>query len=164
MPPPSLTAPAVTRRRNEEPGSKVLHPAAENGSAEGRKDKKMGAPATGGWRRPEWCPAAGVVRRHPLPALFGCGLLLFMAVEYTIPMVQPTAPPLDLGFVATKGMHAAVAERPWLNSLLAALNTVSNPSHEPFLFFLPKQQQTFPSPTTLFGSTCLFHRIRNIVQ
>jgi len=48
-----------------------------------------------------------------------------MAVEYTIPMVSPAAPPLDLGFAATQGMHDAVAARPWLNSLLAALNTVS---------------------------------------
>jgi len=47
-----------------------------------------------------------------------------MAVEYTIPMVSPAAPPLDLGFAATQGMHDAVAARPWLNSLLAALNTV----------------------------------------
>ncbi|GJM98007.1 hypothetical protein PR202_ga14980 [Eleusine coracana subsp. coracana] len=123
MPPPSLTAPrdhAVPRRRKEEANN-------GGGAEEGGKRKKMGAASTGGWRRPEWCsPAgvAGVLRRHPLPALFGCGLLLFMAVEYTIPMVQPAAPPLDLGFIATSGMHAAVAARPWLNSLLAALNTV----------------------------------------
>lgn len=132
MPPPSLTDTAtsvVTARRRggakAEDNAKV-HPLPDaNGAAEeaGRR-KGMGA----GWRRPEWCsPAgvAGVLRRHPLPALFGCGLLLFMAVEYTIPMVQPAAPPLDLGFIATKGMHAAVAARPWLNELLAALNTVS---------------------------------------
>jgi hypothetical protein len=125
-------APAVTRRRNEEPSSKVLHPVAEAPDGGGAERRKMGATAaTGGWRRPDWCSAAGVLRRHPLPALLGCGLLLFMAVEYTIPMVPPTAPPLDLGFVATEGMHAAVAARPWLNSLLAALNTVSNPSHQP---------------------------------
>lgn len=79
----------------------------------------------------------GVLRRHPLPALFACGLLLFMAVEYTIPMVRPGAPPLDLGFVATQGMHDAVAARPWLNSLLAALNTVSAPG--PALPCLPNR-------------------------
>jgi hypothetical protein len=28
---------------------------------------------------------AGILRRHPLPTLFACGLLLFMGVEYTIP-------------------------------------------------------------------------------
>ncbi|KAG2612719.1 phosphatidylcholine:diacylglycerol cholinephosphotransferase 1-like [Panicum virgatum] len=133
MPPPSLAAardPAAAtaaRRRSsskEERAAAKVHPApAEKGT--------MGAAAGGGegaWgRRPEWCSAAGaagVLRRHPLPALFACGLLLFMAVEYTIPMVSPAAPPLDLGFAATQGMHDAVAARPWLNSLLAALNTV----------------------------------------
>ncbi|KAF8687714.1 hypothetical protein HU200_042641 [Digitaria exilis] len=132
MPPPSLAAardPAAAttttttaaRRRGKE--AKV-HPAADEKGA-------MGAAAAGGgegWGGlPEWCSAAGVagvIRRHPLPALFACGLLLFMAVEYTIPMVRPGAPPLDLGFVATQGMHDAVAARPWLNELLAALNTV----------------------------------------
>jgi hypothetical protein len=124
MPTPNLTAP---RRRKEDATAKV-HPLAEAdgaGAEQGRKGEMVAA--AGGWRRPDWCSAAGVagvLRRHPLPALFGCGLLLFMAVEYTIPMVQPAAPPLDLGFVATKGMYAAVAARPWLNSLLAALNTV----------------------------------------
>ncbi|XP_062178755.1 phosphatidylcholine:diacylglycerol cholinephosphotransferase 1-like [Phragmites australis] len=137
MPPPSLTtgrdpAAAVgtvaTRRRKEE--TKV-HPEAAAAPARAtgacdEADRKMGAAAekVGEWRRPEWRSAVGVLRRHPAPALFGCGLLLFMAVEYSIPMVKPDAPPLDLGFLATKGMHAAVAARPWLNSLLAALNTV----------------------------------------
>ncbi|KAJ1259841.1 hypothetical protein BS78_10G187000 [Paspalum vaginatum] len=134
MPPPSLpvtaardpAAPApATRRRSssKEDAAKAPHPAAEEARPAGAG---MGA-AGEGWRRPEWCSPAGaaaVVRRHPAPALFACGLLLFMAVEYTIPMVAPGAPPLDLGFVATEGMHAAVAARPWLNSLLAALNTV----------------------------------------
>lgn len=124
MPPPSLTAAAATtttRRRKD-------HPAPGGGAGA----KEMGAAAASaaeGWaRRPEWCSAAGVagvLRRHPAPALFGCGLLLFMAVEYTIPMVRPDSPPLDLGFIATRNMHAAVAATPWLNSLLAALNTVS---------------------------------------
>ncbi|XP_062229200.1 phosphatidylcholine:diacylglycerol cholinephosphotransferase 1-like [Phragmites australis] len=124
MPPPSLTAhardPAAPTPRRRKESAKVHPVVAEANGAE----RKMGA---GKWRRPEWCSAAGaagVLRRHPAPALFGCGLLLFMAVEYTIPMVPPAAPPLDLGFLATAGMHAAVAARPWLNSLLAALNTV----------------------------------------
>ncbi|KAL6839468.1 hypothetical protein ACP4OV_030738 [Aristida adscensionis] len=134
MPPPSLAAPAAgtvaTQRRRrgakgeEEAAGARLSPAREG--AEGRTG--MGAAgAEKGWARPEWCSPAGVarlLRRHPAPALFACGLLLFMAVEYTIPMVPPAAPPLDLGFRATQGMHAAVAARPWLNSLLAALNTV----------------------------------------
>ncbi|RLN12389.1 hypothetical protein C2845_PM09G17860 [Panicum miliaceum] len=142
MPPPSLTAArdpaavsaATARRRSKEGGAAAkVHPAPANGGKGAAAAGKgaMGAAACGGgegtWRRPEWCSAAGaagVLRRHPLPALFACGLLLFMAVEYTIPMVSPAAPPLDLGFAATQGMHDAVAARPWLNSLLAALNTV----------------------------------------
>ncbi|CAN6177613.1 unnamed protein product [Urochloa humidicola] len=137
MPPPSLTAardPAAAastttataaRRRSKEGATAAkVHPAPG-----GERKEAMGVAAggEGAWRVPEWCSAAGVagiLRRHPLPALFACGLLTFMAVEYTIPMVRPGAPPLDLGFVATQGMHGAVAARPWLNSLLAALNTV----------------------------------------
>ncbi|CAL5042021.1 unnamed protein product [Urochloa decumbens] len=137
MPPPSLPAardPAAAtttaRRRSSKEGGAAaakVHPAPAE-----KEGKKMGAATAAGggesgWRLPEWCSAAGVagiLRRHPLPALFACGLLLFMAVEYTIPMVKPDAPPLDVGFVVTQGMHDAVAARPWLNSLLAALNTV----------------------------------------
>lgn len=81
-----------------------------------------------GWRwRPAWWSAAavaGILRRHPAPVAFGCGLLAFMGMEYNIPMVPPAAPPLDLGFAATAPLHAALAARPALNSLLAALNTV----------------------------------------
>ncbi|KAL6602965.1 hypothetical protein ACP70R_043326 [Stipagrostis hirtigluma subsp. patula] len=135
MPPPSLAAPAVgtvatARRRGGKEQNGVGEAAVQLSPALGADGMGAGAPGAEekvGWRRPEWCsPAgvAGVLRRHPAPALFGCGLLLFMAVEYTIPMVPPAAPPLDLGFRATQGMHDAVAARPWLNSLLAALNTV----------------------------------------
>ena len=134
MPPPSLAAardPAAATAARRRSSSKEERAAAKVHPAPGEKGA-MGAAAGGGegaWgRRPKWCTAAGaagVLRRHPLPALFACGLLLFMAVEYTIPMVSPAAPPLDLGFAATQGMHDAVAARPWLNSLLAALNTVS---------------------------------------
>jgi hypothetical protein len=137
MPPPSLpaaqdqaaSAPSATVRRAGK--GKKVHPlpngAAMGESAGGEK------PATAAGRRPltEWMtPAgvAGIVARHPLPALFACGLLLFMGVEYTIPMVPAAAPPVDLGFVATAAMHAGIAARPWLNSLLAALNTVSAPA------------------------------------
>jgi hypothetical protein len=132
MPPPSLpaaqdqAASAAVRRAGK---GKKVHPL-PNGAAMGEGVDK---PAMGGARRPltEWMtPAgvAGILARHPLPALFACGLLLFMAVEYTIPMVPAAAPPVDLGFVATAAMHAGIAARPWLNSLLAALNTVSAPA------------------------------------
>ena len=133
MPPPSLPAAQdqVTAVRRAGKGKKV-HPLPADSAAAAMRDGVVGAgekPAA--TRRPaEWMsPAgvAGILRRHPLPALFACGLLLFMAVEYTIPMVPASAPPVDLGFVATAAMHAGIAARPWLNSLLAALNTVSPP-------------------------------------
>lgn len=68
---------------------------------------------------------AGAVRHHPLPLVFAFLLLVFMGVEYTIPMVASASPPLDLGFVVTKPLHAALAAAPALNTALAALNTVS---------------------------------------
>ncbi|KAG8094746.1 hypothetical protein GUJ93_ZPchr0012g21211 [Zizania palustris] len=122
---------ADARRR----GGKKAHRAAaavpdSGGGGEAGVNGAMGDGGDGGewWsRRPEWCSAAGVagiLRRHPLAVLFGCGLLMFMGVEYTIPMVPPAAPPLDLGFSATAALHAGIAAHPWLNSLLAALNTV----------------------------------------
>ncbi|KAG8075340.1 hypothetical protein GUJ93_ZPchr0006g43532 [Zizania palustris] len=150
MPPPSLTAaaastqekvamgseatngvgiphPADSRRR----GGKKVHPAPPGGGAGAEAGADGATGSAGEWwrsrRMPDWCSAAGVggiLRRHPLAALFGCGLLLFMGVEYTIPMVPPAAPPLDLGFSATAALHAGIASRPWLNSLLAAMNTV----------------------------------------
>ncbi|XP_048539886.1 phosphatidylcholine:diacylglycerol cholinephosphotransferase 1-like [Triticum urartu] len=139
MPPPSLTAandrvaaaasaanghagPDARRRAGK---GKKVHPLPADGAAMG--DGAGGERLAGGRRPMDWLsPAgvAGILRRHPLPALFACGLLLFMGVEYTIPMVPAAAPPLDLGFHATAAMHAGIAARPWLNSLLAALNTV----------------------------------------
>ncbi|KAK1602844.1 hypothetical protein QYE76_059321 [Lolium multiflorum] len=126
MPPPSLPAAqdqAASAVRRAGKGKKVHPLPVPDGAAMG--EEKPAATT----RRPaaDWLtPAgvAGILARHPLPALFACGLLLFMAVEYTIPMIPPAAPPLDLGFVATAAMHAAIDARPWLNSLLAALNTV----------------------------------------
>ncbi|RWW45703.1 hypothetical protein BHE74_00048433 [Ensete ventricosum] len=67
---------------------------------------------------------AGVARRHPVLCAFAFSLLFFMGVEYTIPMVPSTSPPLDLGFIATKPLNRALATAPALNTLLAALNTV----------------------------------------
>lgn len=137
MPPPSLTAAndraaaasaanghaAPVARRRAGKGKKV-HPLPADGAAMGDGGERL----AGGRRPMDWLsPAgvAGILRRHPLPVLFACGLLLFMGVEYTIPMIPAAAPPLDLGFHATAAMHAGIAARPWLNSLLAALNTVS---------------------------------------
>uniref|UniRef100_A0A0D9WRY4 AtPDCT1/2 transmembrane domain-containing protein n=1 Tax=Leersia perrieri TaxID=77586 RepID=A0A0D9WRY4_9ORYZ len=148
MPPPSLAAvvssmPAghangVSGDARRRGSSKKVHPAPPTmmPDAADAADIAVGGGGMGknggldGWwrrKRPEWCSVAGVAgvaRRHPAAALFACGLLLFMGVEYTIPMVPPAAPPLDLGFAATAALHAGIAARPWLNSLLAALNTV----------------------------------------
>ncbi|KAF0903151.1 hypothetical protein E2562_025736 [Oryza meyeriana var. granulata] len=130
---------AATSNGARRRGDKKVHPApampdvgggAVAGASGAMMEKGGGGGNVGGewWkRRPEWWSAAavgGILRRHPVAALFGCGLLLFMGVEYTIPMVPPAAPPLDLGFAATAALHAGIAARPWLNSLLAALNTV----------------------------------------
>ncbi|XP_042403993.1 phosphatidylcholine:diacylglycerol cholinephosphotransferase 1-like [Zingiber officinale] len=67
---------------------------------------------------------AGALRRHLLPCSFTILLLVFMGVEYTIPMVPSSSPPLDLGFALTKPLNAALAAAPALNTALAALNTV----------------------------------------
>ncbi|KAH9328117.1 hypothetical protein KI387_000225, partial [Taxus chinensis] len=61
---------------------------------------------------------------HPLPVLLGGGLLFFMAVEYSLAMVSANSPPYDLGFVWTQSLHDVLMQRPALNTLLAAMNTV----------------------------------------
>ncbi|GAB4842084.1 resistance to o-dinitrobenzene [Ancistrocladus abbreviatus] len=66
----------------------------------------------------------GVVRYHPIPCLFAMSLVFFMGVEYTLRMVPSSAPPFDLGFIATKWLNRFLAARPALNTLLAGLNTV----------------------------------------
>ncbi|XP_073317026.1 phosphatidylcholine:diacylglycerol cholinephosphotransferase 2-like [Primulina huaijiensis] len=63
-------------------------------------------------------------RNHPVPFAFAACVLFFMVVEYTLNMVPPTAPPFDLGFVATAALHRSLAAKPDLNTLLAGLNTV----------------------------------------
>ncbi|KAJ7012090.1 phosphatidylcholine:diacylglycerol cholinephosphotransferase 1 isoform X1 [Populus alba] len=65
-----------------------------------------------------------VAKHHWLPCFFGFGLLFFMAVEYTLPMVPASSPPFDLGFVVTRRLHGLLSSWPELNTLLAALNTV----------------------------------------
>ncbi|KAI5014968.1 hypothetical protein ZWY2020_056358 [Hordeum vulgare] len=107
-----------TRRQGQEGPPAAALWGRDGGSAGGE------AAAGGGPRIIALSGVAGILRRHPLPVLFGCGLLLFMGVEYTIPMIPAAASPLDLGFHATAAMHAGIAARPWLNSLLAALNTL----------------------------------------
>jgi len=66
----------------------------------------------------------GTARFHPLPVLLvGC-LLFFMAVEYTLVMVPAGSQPYDVGFVWTQSLHDLLLERPALNTVLAAMNTV----------------------------------------
>ncbi|KZV56046.1 hypothetical protein F511_06063 [Dorcoceras hygrometricum] len=63
-------------------------------------------------------------RDHPAPCALAACVLFFMVVEYTLNMIPPTAPPFDLGFVATAALHRSLAAKPDLNTLLAGLNTV----------------------------------------
>ncbi|MBA0880710.1 hypothetical protein Goshw_022511 [Gossypium schwendimanii] len=65
-----------------------------------------------------------VVRSHRIPCVFAVGMVFFMYVEYTIRMVPHSSPPLDWGFLLTRSFHRALASRPLLNTVLAALNTV----------------------------------------
>lgn len=84
----------------------------------------------GSWRNAsflEWTrqDVVNVARYHWIPCIFAAGLLFFMAVEYTLLMVPSSAPPFDLGFVATRSLNQALALWPEANTVLAALNTVS---------------------------------------
>lgn len=65
----------------------------------------------------------GVLRYHPIPCVLAAMMLCFMGVEYTLYMIPPSSPPFDLGFVATLPLHNFLASRPFLNTLLAGLNT-----------------------------------------
>lgn len=69
--------------------------------------------------------AVHVARFHWIPCMFAMGLLFFMGVEYTLRMVPASSPPFDIGFVATRPLHRLLASWSELNTLLAALNTVS---------------------------------------
>lgn len=68
-----------------------------------------------------------IAKRHPLPSVLVLSLLFFVRVEYTLQMVPPFSPPLDVGFILTEHIHGVISERPNLNSVLAAANTVSMP-------------------------------------
>lgn len=74
--------------------------------------------------------AMNVVTYHPVPCVFAASLLFFMGVEYTLLMVPPSSPPFDLGFVLTRPLHRLLASWPALNTLLAALNTVTDRDRE----------------------------------
>uniref|UniRef100_A0A0D3GII2 AtPDCT1/2 transmembrane domain-containing protein n=1 Tax=Oryza barthii TaxID=65489 RepID=A0A0D3GII2_9ORYZ len=134
-PPPSLTANTASSMGNAE--AVVVLPA--NGGARRRADKlvarwrgKAAASAAAarwvGRRRPELVLGGGG-GGGPAAAPGGGGVRVRAAAVHgpwstPIPMVPPAAPPVDLGFAATAALHAGIAARPWLNSLLAALNTV----------------------------------------
>lgn len=80
--------------------------------------------------------ALHVARFHWMPCAFALGVLFFMAVEYTILMVPSSAPPLDLGFIATRPLHRLLSSSPQLNTLLAFLNTV--PKYIYSFYFISK--------------------------
>ncbi|KAM0040239.1 hypothetical protein Hdeb2414_s0012g00391491 [Helianthus debilis subsp. tardiflorus] len=67
----------------------------------------------------------GLFKYHLVPCFFAVSLLFFMGVEYTLRMIPPSSPPFDIGFVATAYLHRVLAASPTLNTLLAALNTVT---------------------------------------
>ncbi|KAK7255220.1 hypothetical protein RIF29_28626 [Crotalaria pallida] len=68
--------------------------------------------------------AVHVATHHWVPCVFALGLLFFMAVEYTLRMVPSSAPPFDVGFIATRKLHRVLEASPNLNTLCAFLNTV----------------------------------------
>lgn len=93
-------------------------------SMNGKTEKKsfLGVyPSFMGWSVPYLIEAA---KFHPLPVLLGGCLLFFMAVEYTLVMVSAASAPYDVGFVWTQRLHNVLMQRPGLNSVLAAMNTV----------------------------------------
>ncbi|XP_023761255.1 phosphatidylcholine:diacylglycerol cholinephosphotransferase 1 [Lactuca sativa] len=67
---------------------------------------------------------SAVLKCHPIPCLLALFLLFFMRVEYTLPMIPPSSPPFDIGFVATVHLHRILSGSPVLNTILAGLNTV----------------------------------------
>lgn len=89
------------------------------------------------WRVEDVAYAA---KNHWIPCIFGLGMLFFVHVEYTLRMVPPASPPFDLGFVITRSLHRVLSSWPELNTLLAALNTVSpfsSPNFTlPIIYFL----------------------------
>ncbi|GER44121.1 phosphatidic acid phosphatase-related /PAP2-related [Striga asiatica] len=122
-----------TPRLRSSPRNKHAPPPQANGRfPSGAEDQSMrkrpsAAPFTAGnphflgWTAGD---ALGLPRRHPVPCAFAACVLFFMAVEYTLAMVPPVAPPFDLGFAATAALHRMLAARPAVNTLLAGLNTV----------------------------------------
>ncbi|KAK4763966.1 hypothetical protein SAY87_013404 [Trapa incisa] len=91
------------------------------GHGNSRKSSALAAAAFMRWTMED---AVNVARHHRVPCLFAVGLLFFIVIEYTLQMVPPDSPPLDLGFVATRPLHRLLSSSPELNTLLAALNTV----------------------------------------
>ncbi|CAH8354923.1 unnamed protein product [Eruca vesicaria subsp. sativa] len=71
------------------------------------------------------CNAVHVVRVHWVPCLLALGVLFFTAVEeYMLQMIPASSEPFDIGFVATRSLYRLLASSPYLNTVLAALNTV----------------------------------------
>ncbi|KAG6487170.1 hypothetical protein ZIOFF_055753 [Zingiber officinale] len=100
---------------------------------------------------------ADAVRHHPLPLVFALLLLVFMGVEYTIPMVASASPPLDLGFVVTKPLHDALAVAPALNTALAALNTEQPLQSSQFHVLLDQFEMVISLSSQVFVGMQIFY-------
>ncbi|XP_020261624.1 phosphatidylcholine:diacylglycerol cholinephosphotransferase 1-like [Asparagus officinalis] len=96
-----------------------------------------------------------IAKNHPLPSLLIVSLLFFMGVEYTLKMVPSSSPPFDVGFLVTEYLHAVVAARPTLNSVLAACNTVFVGSQMAYIFWtLLVEGRPRSTIAALFMFTC----------
>ncbi|XP_058728897.1 phosphatidylcholine:diacylglycerol cholinephosphotransferase 1-like [Vicia villosa] len=113
-------ASAVKRRRS----SPTVHSDAVNGTDSNSMTKNTSLFSQASFLKWTLSDVVHVATHHWMPCLFACGLLFFMAVEYTLLMVPSSSPPFDLGFIATRSLHRILESSPELNNLLAALNTV----------------------------------------
>lgn len=107
------------KRRNQTPHANGVNIA--NGAATMAKNNHYSEASFMKWTVND---AVHVATHHWMLCLFALGLLFFMAVEYTLRMVPSSSPPFDLGFIATRPLHALLESSPNLNTLFAALNTV----------------------------------------
>lgn len=78
-----------------------------------------------------WRPAKAwrIVKAHPLLVFLTLNFILVIPLEYTLTMVPQGGEPYDAGFVTTEAFHRLLKQRPALNHVLAAANTVSIYEH-----------------------------------
>ncbi|KAG0554651.1 hypothetical protein KC19_12G108200 [Ceratodon purpureus] len=97
-------------------------------------DQAMGSPKKGSGRKHglmspailTWRPAQAwrIARAHPLLVLMAISFVAVIPFEYTVKMVAPGQEPFDAGFVLTESLYQLLKQRPTLNHVLAAANTV----------------------------------------